>query len=153
MSDKTNASAGAKPSVPALDGWFTLDTQAPNLIGSQCDSCGTYYFPTQSNFCKNPACDSESFSEVLLSRKGKVWSYTNSCYKPPEPFISADPFEPYAIAAVELAKEKMIVLGQVVQGVDVSELRSGMEMELVLETLFEDEDSSKLTWKWKPVDA
>lgn len=151
MSEETNAAAEAKPTVPALEGWFTVDAECPHLLGSQCESCGTYYFPKQSNFCKNPSCDGETFVEVPLSRTGKIWSFTNACYKPPEPFVAAEPFEPYAIAAVELEKEKMIVLGQVVTGVDVAELKAGMDVELVLETLFEDEESTKLTWKWKPV--
>ncbi len=140
-----------KPQVPVLEGWFTLDANKPHLLGSKCSICGTYYFPKISLFCKNPECNSETFEEVQLSRSGKLWSFTNACYQPPEPFISPDPFVPYAIAAVELEKEKMTVLGQVVEGVGVESLKAGMEMELVLETLFEDSESKKLTWKWKPV--
>ena len=86
-----------------------------------------------------------------LSRTGKIWSYTNACYKPPEPFVADDPFVPYSIAAVELAEEQMIVLGQVVKGVDVDQLKVGMDVELVLETLHETEEDTKVTWKWKPV--
>ena len=140
-----------KPQAAAIEGWYTLDTDKPALIGSQCDGCKTYFFPKQSSYCKNPACDSTEFSEVELSRTGKIWSYTNACYKPPEPFIAADPFEPYAIAAVELEKEQMTVLGQVVEGTGVEQLKVGMDVELVLETLYEDEEGEKLTWKWKPV--
>ena len=141
----------SKERVPALDGWFTLDEAKPHLLGSKCTQCGTYYFPRQKNFCKNPACDSETFDEVKLSRTGKVWSFTDACYQPPEPFVSPEPFVPYTIAAVELAEEKMIVLGQVVDGVNVSDLKAGMEMELVLAPLFEDDQSVKLTWKWQPI--
>ena len=61
--------------------------------------------------------------------------------------------EPDAIAAVELEKEKLVVLGQVVPGVGCEDLKSGMEMELVLETLFEDDDNEYLVWKWKPAAA
>lgn len=143
----------SKEKVPALEGWFTMDEDKPHLIGTQCCSCNTYYFPKTSLYCRNPECESEEFKEVELSRTGKVWSFTNACYKPPEPFMAAEPFEPYAIAAVELEKEKMTILGQVITGVNVSDLKAGMEMELVLETLFEDDDSEKLTWKWKPVAA
>ena len=127
-----------------------MDADQPKLLGSQCTSCGTYYFPKISHFCKNPACDGEVFEEVPLSRTGKVWSFTNAAYQPPEPYIAPDPFVPFTIAAVELEKEKMIILGQVIQGVEVSELKAGMEMELVLETLYEDEESEKVTWKWQP---
>ena len=34
----------------------------------------------------------------------------------------------------------MVVLGQVVKGVGVEDLKAGMEMELVLGTLYEDDD-------------
>jgi len=141
-----------KPQVPVLDGWFTLE-EKPHLIGTRCTKCGTYYFPRQSLFCKNPACDGEQFEEVKLSRTGKVWSFTNACYQPPEPYVAADPFVPFTIAAVELEQEKMIVLGQVVEGVNVSDLKAGMEMELVLAPLSEDDKEVKLTWKWQPVGA
>ena len=45
----------------------------------------------------------------------------------------------------------MIVLGQVVAGVNPSDLEAGMDMELVLDTLFEDEAAEHITWKWKPL--
>lgn len=142
-----------KPITAAIDGWYTMDSDTPHLIGAQCDSCGTYYFPKMLKYCKNPACEGTEFSEVELSRTGKVWSYTNAGYQPPEPFVAKDPFEPFAIAAVELEKEQMIVLGQVVEGVGVDQLKVGQDMELVLETLHEDDESNKVVWKWKPVAA
>lgn len=140
-----------KEKVAVLDGWFTMNQDKPHLLGTQCKGCGTYYFPKQSMYCKNPACDCEEFETVELSRTGKVWSFTNACYQPPEPFVAPDPFVPFTIAAVELEKEKMIVLGQVIAGVNVSDLKAGMEMELVLDTLFVDASSEKITWKWQPV--
>ena len=134
-------------STPVLEGWFTLDVDQPHLIGSRCTSCGTYYFPRQKNFCRNPDCAGEMFEDVQLSRKGKVWSFTNASYQPPEPYVQVENFVPFAIAAVELEKEKMIVLGQVATGVSVESLKAGMTMELKLEPLAD----GKLTWKWKPV--
>lgn len=129
-----------------LPGWHTLDVAAPHLLGTRCKACGTYYFPRQVRFCRNPRCSGESFEEVQLSRTGKLWSWTNACYAPPEPFVAPDPYEPFAIAAVELAREKMVILGPVVHGVSVAQLRAGLEMELALEPLAD----GKLTWKWKP---
>lgn len=137
--------------APVLDGWFTTDDE-PHLVGTQCAKCNTYYFPKQTTFCKNPGCDSEEFNEVELSRMGKLWSFTNACYKPPAPYVVAEEeFKPYAIAAVELDKEKMVVLGQVATGYSVEQLKAGMDMELVLETLPTEEGGEVLTWKWKPV--
>jgi uncharacterized OB-fold protein len=141
-----------KPLAPALEGWHTMDSK-PHLIGTQCESCETYFFPKQTDFCRNPQCESTEFREVELSRTGQIWSYTSASYKPPAPFISPEPFEPYAIAAVQLEKEQMVVLGQVVTGVGVADLKVGMTMELVLETLHETEDDTKVTWKWQPLSA
>lgn len=140
----------AKPQVPAIEGWHTMDTK-PHLIGSQCKECNTYFFPKQDDYCRNPHCDSTEFQEVELSRTGQVWSYTNACYKPPEPFVAREPFEPYAIAAVQLEREQMVVLGQVVEGLTVDDLKVGMEMELVLEALHETDENIKVTWKWQPL--
>ena len=141
-----------KPRVPAIDGWFTMEAK-PHLIGSQCTACGTYFFPKQDQYCRNPGCDSTEFREVELSRTGHIWSYTNACYQPPSPYVAADPFEPFAIAAVQLEKEQMVVLGQVVTGTGVEDLKVGMPVELVLETLHETDDDVKVTWKWQPTDA
>ena len=138
-----------KPLAAAIEGWHTM-ADKPHLIGTQCELCGTYFFPKQEQYCRNPGCDSTDFREVELSRTGHIWSYTNACYKPPAPFVAAEPFEPYAIAGVQLEKEQMVVLGQVVQGVSVEDLKVGMPMELVLETLHETEDDIKVTWKWRP---
>lgn len=139
-----------KPLAPAIEGWHTMEAR-PHLIGSQCHQCGTYFFPRQDHYCRNPDCDSSDFREVELSRTGHIWSYTNACYQPPEPFVAADPFEPFAIAAVQLEEEQMVVLGQVVRGVAVEDLKVGMPVELVLEPLHETEEEIKVTWKWRPL--
>ena len=107
----------AATAVAAIEGWYTLD-DPPHLIGSRCRTCGTYFFPRQGSFCRNPACEGVTFEDVKLSRTGKVWSYTNACYQPPPPFVAPVPFVPFAIAAVELAAERMIVLGQVSAGIE-----------------------------------
>ena len=141
----------AKTQVAAVEGWFTIDPTTPALLGTRCTTCGTYFFPRESRFCRNPACDGTELEEVLLSRRGKVWSFTDNRYQPPLPYMSPDPFEPYVIAAVELAEEKMVVLGQLAGGSPVDDLRVGQEVELVLETLYEDDDNAYLVWKWQPV--
>ena len=94
-----------------------------------------------------------------LSTRGRIWSYTDARYKPPPPFVATSrSFEPFAIVAVELEAEKIVVLGQVVPGVSVDDLRIGMEVELVIDTLFTEtaEDGAsvdQLVWKWSPVDS
>ena len=137
--------------VPAVEGWFTLDDE-PALIGSKCVACGTYTFPKKSGLCPNPHCDSEQHDEVPLSRRGRIWSYTDARYQPPPPYMPvADPHEPFAIAAVELDEEKMVVMGQVVPGVGVNDLRIGQPVELVVDTLFSNDENEFVVWKWQPV--
>jgi uncharacterized OB-fold protein len=142
--------ASTKTRVPAVEGWFTLE-DPPALLGSRCDTCGTFAFPKETSFCRNPECAGTSFAEVPLSRRGKVWSFTDARYQPPPPYVAADPYEPFAIAAVELADEKMVVMGQVVSGVGVDDLRIGADVELVVDTLYEDDENEYLVWKWAPI--
>ncbi len=144
------ATASGKTRVPAVDGWFTTADE-PALLASRCEGCGTYVFPPGPTWCPNPACSSTAFVEAPLSRRGRVWSYTDARYQPPPPFAAPDPYEPFAIAAVELAAEQLVVLGQVVAGVEAGDLAVGDEVELVLETLYEDDDHEYVVWKWKPV--
>lgn len=140
-----------KPKVPAVEGWFSMDEADPRLLGSRCTSCGSYFFPKESSFCRNPGCAGTQFDETPLSATGKLWSYTTNHYKAPEPYVNPDPFVPYSVTAVELAKEKMVVLGQLASGVDPATLKVGMDMKLVLEVLYEDATSEHVVWKWKPV--
>jgi uncharacterized OB-fold protein len=141
-----------KTKKPAIEGWFDMNEAEPRLLGTRCARCGTVYFPAEKVFCRNPRCASSELPEVRLSPRGRLWSFTNNCYPPPAPYVSSEPFEPYAVAAVELENEKMVVLGQVA-GATVEELEAGMEMELVLDTLFEDDENEYLVWKWRPVAA
>jgi len=135
--------------VAAIEGWFRSEGPEPCLLGTRCSECGSYFFPKETSYCRNPACASESLEEVPLSTRGKLWSFTDNRYRPPEPYMSPDSFEPYAVAAVELEKERMVILGQV-EGAAIEDLEAGMEMELVFSPLFADEEHEYIVWKWKP---
>jgi hypothetical protein len=141
--------------LPAVDGWFTTgeDGAPPALLGSRCTGCGTFAFPAESGYCRNPDCASTSFDTVELSRRGRIWSYTDARYQPPPPYVAADPYVPFCLVAVELPAEKLVVMGQVVVGVTVDDLAVGDEVELVLDTLYSEDDRDYLVWKWRPVAA
>ncbi len=47
----------------------------------------------------------------------------------------------------------MIVLGQMAKGIHTQQLRVGMRVELILETLYRDTQSEKVIWKWRPVEG
>lgn len=139
-------STAAGQRIPAVEGWFTLDGEAPALVGLGCDECGTYVFPPRAIACPNPACPATDLRRVPLSRTGTVWSFTTNHYPPPEPYVAPEPFEPYTVAAVELDDQKLVVLGQVV---DAERLEVGSRVELVVDTLFEDGEGEHVVWKWK----
>ena len=150
--------------VPAIEGWFTMpeDGTAPALIGTRDSITGTYFFPPERVMSRAPGAADAELTDVELSRTGKLWSYTNAGYRPPEPYVPVtDPHEPFAIAAVELEAEKMVVMGQVVAGVTVDDLRVGIEMELVLDTLYSEPDPDGaegdtveyVVWKWQPANS
>ncbi len=140
---------------PVVPGWFTTEDEEFRLLGTECTACGTVFFPRQSTFCRNPACEGREFAEVRLSGRGTVWSYTNAGYRPPAPYVS-DPdaeWEPFTIVAVRLAREGMIVLGQAEPGVTVDDLTVCTEVEIVPGVLYETDEHVFTTWKFRPVGA
>lgn len=139
-----------KTQVAAVDGWFTLG-DAPALLASRGSETGSFFFPKNLAFSRNPAAPTEALTEVELSRRGRVWSWTTNHYQPPLPYMAADPFVPYTVVAVELLDEQMVVLGPLVPDADPSTLTVGTEVELTLGTLYEDDDHEYVIWQWKPV--
>lgn len=140
----------AKARVPAIEGWFTTGADEVALVGNRCTECATVFFPRAEMFCRNPHCDGEAFEDVELSRTGTVWSYATNHYEPPPPYVAPEPFVPYTVAAVELEAERMVVLGMV-DGADSETLSVGTAVELVLGTLYEDDDHEYVVWKWRPI--
>lgn len=141
---------------PVVEGWFTEsdDEEGFRLLGTRCGACSAVFFPREDALCRNPACAGGVLTEVALSKRGRVWSYTDGRYRPPAPYVS-DPesgWQPYTLLAVELAAERMVVLGQAVPGVTVADLSVGTEVEVVPGTLSEDADTVWTTWQWRPVE-
>ena len=133
---------------PAVDGLFTWPGDESALIAGHCTGCGTYSFPALAT-CINPACRGRSVEKKTLGRKGTLWTYTIHHYRPPAPFICAEPFEPYAIGVVELP-EGLKVIGMLTV-TDPGLLRIGDSMELVVDVLATDETGAELlTWKFAP---
>ncbi|MFJ8676921.1 Zn-ribbon domain-containing OB-fold protein [Streptomyces sp. NPDC093589] len=139
--------------TPVVPGWFDQDATDFRLLGTRCRDCGSVFFPREDTFCRNPGCGGGDLAEVPLSRRGTVWSYTDGRYRPPAPYPS-DPdaeWQPYTLVAVELAAERMVVLGQAAPGVTVADLTVGAEVELVPGVLNEDATHTWTTWRWTPV--
>lgn len=137
-------------STPVAEGLFQAADDGAHLIGTRCASCGSHYFP-KSLSCRNPQCREKQVAEVLLSRKGTLYSYTVQAYQPPALF-RIDDWKPYAIGMVELP-EGLRVMGMLT-GIANEDIRIGMAMEMVLAPLYRDEQGREvLTYKFKPAAA
>ena len=132
---------------PIQEGLFTWPSKQPQLIAAQCTACGELTFPFQAS-C--PACTSRQVEEVLLSRRGKLWTWTVQHFPPPSPpYIGpADPesFDPLAVGYVELP-EGIRVEGHLTEN-DAEKLEIGMEMELVILPFANDEASGDTIMKF-----
>lgn len=138
-----------KRQYPIVEGLFTGTGRAANLIAGKCDSCGTYSFPKSVNMHR-PGCENTQVKEVLLSRKGKLDSYTVQYYPPPPPFIHPEPYIPYAVGLVTLP-EGIRVLG-ILKVAKLEDIKNKMDVTLAVESFCKDEDGNEmLNWNFQPV--
>ena len=72
------------PESDGLDKPYWDATRRGELLVQRCKSCGTYFFPKETAFCRNPKCAGTDFEEVPLSTRGKLWSFTDNRYPPPK---------------------------------------------------------------------
>ena len=143
-------SSNSKKQIPIKEGMIKLSTQPgehPSLLGSRCRSCGDTFFVRRAR-CEN--CQSEDLEHIELSRKGKLYSYSIMYYPAPPPYKPPEPFIPYGLGWIELP-EGLMVVSHLTEN-DPDKLRVGMEMELVLEKLEEDESGNEVMYyKFRPV--
>lgn len=141
----------SKHQIPVQEGLFTWPSKTPQLIASRCNDCGDVVFPRQQS-C--PACSADDVEEILLSRRGTIWTWTIQHFPPPIPPYAGsgdrDTFVPYGVAYVELP-EGVRVEGRLTEN-DPERLSIGMEMELVVEKFANDADGNELvTFAFQPV--
>ena len=134
--------------IAVAKGLFRWENGKADLIGSRCNGCGTHYFPMGLS-CRNPNCREKLVEEVLLSRRGTLYSYAIQSYRPPALF-RMEPWAPYAIGQIELP-EGLRVMGMLT-GCALDDIVIGMEVELTAEPLYRDElGRNVLTYKFKPL--
>jgi uncharacterized OB-fold protein len=113
--------------------------EKPHLIGSKCLSCGELYFPRKKKgLCIH--CQQRSLEDVLLSGKGKIVSFSVVVQSPAGGFYKGP--VPYAYGVVELPEG--VELLSLLKG-NLDELEVGMEVELVIEKLFDDDEGNEIT--------
>lgn len=130
--------------IPFKEGLFTWP-EAPGdqayLLANKCNSCGKVYFPKVA-LC--PDCLKEdSLEELKLSRRGKLYTYT--VVRVPSPGFKV----PYAFGYIDLP-EGIRVCSQV-STAEFDKLKLGMEMELVLGQVREEEGKAIIGYLFQPV--
>jgi len=136
----------AQSSEPCVPGLFSSDGGV-KVLGSRCVTCGTPYFPKATS-CHNPACSGSKMEPCEFGGRGKLWSYSVADFPPPLPHKYDKPFKPYAIGVVDLENGLRLV-GQMVDPPEA--VRVGAAVELVIDTLYHEQDKAFTTWKFKLV--
>ena len=87
-----------KALAPEISTW---PEEAPQLIGSRCDSCAATVFPAQ-EYC--PRCSSADMARHLLPRRGTVVAWTTQGFPPGAPYAgpTGKDFVPFGVDLVQL---------------------------------------------------
>ena len=132
----------SKKKIAVEEGLWAIPSslgEKPHLIGSKCLSCGELYFPRKKKgLCIH--CQQRTLEDVLLSSKGKIVSFSVVVQPPAGGFYKGP--VPYAYGAVELPEG--VELFSLFTG-KLDELKVGMEVEVVIEKLFDDDEGSEIT--------
>ena len=125
--------------VPVRAGLFD-EAEGGRLLGNKCTSCGRIYFP------KTPLCFEcmgKSMEEVVLSRRGTLYSYSIGR-------MASTHFQsPYAVGFIDLP-EGVRVFAPLILTKDET-YKVGMEMELVIDELWQENEKQIIGYKFKPV--
>ena len=109
-------------SRPIADGILT-DEQPPRLIGGKDRETGRIVFPMPVGH------EAERFDAVPLAREGLIWSWTVQRFAPKSPpYAGPEPFEPFALAYVELPGE--VIVESRLTGFDFTKLDCGLPVRL-----------------------
>ena len=136
--------------VAVADGVFEIRDGKPVLLGSRCTNCDNHMYPRQTG-C--PRCLFNEQEDVELATSGTLWTWTVQAFPPKAPpYLGpvGDDFTPYGVGYVELPGQLKVESRLTVS--DPTALQSGMDMELVGETIGQDEDGNDLvTFAFAPV--
>lgn len=119
---------------------FTWPSDKPQLLGAKCRTCGEVVFPRRAQ-C--PRCYTESMEEMLLSRRGKVYSSAISYLAPWTVYKGK---VPYAFGHVELPEKVLIPcrFSPELKSGELTPLPVGTEVELTIEEWGEDDEGNTI---------
>ena len=119
---------------------WRLKSQRYNLVGEECDNCGTKLFPPRDVCleCEAPAKELFTFTGV-----GEVYSYT-TIYDAPAGF---EEYTPYTVALVKL-DEGPLVTAQLTD-IDPDAVAIGQEVEMVTRKMRSDGEEGMIVYGYK----
>ena len=126
---------------------FRLDetTGRPYLIGSRCPQCNFFFFPRRA-LCA--ACGGSALEETVLSRRGRIWTYSVARQAPPGAVVQP----PYVIAQVELPER--VLVHALITDCAPEEARIGMEVEITpMKVGADDQGRDIMSFAFRPITA
>lgn len=126
--------------IPVRQGLFTGEKGGGILLANKCRACGQIFFP-KAVFCLT--CAKDDLEELQLSRKGKLYSFTIS-YMPSMHFQA-----PYAIGFINMPEGIRIFSPLIID--ENKPFNVNMEMEVIVDKLWEEGGKEVIGYKFKPV--
>ena len=133
-----------KQPIPAVPGVFEIAEGQPYLVGTRCSKCGRAFFPPR-YVCTYCLTD-EGMDKGRLGRTGRLYAHTVI-------HMASKEFDPPYIFGYVVLEPENIRVPTLIMGVeDPESLKTGMEMEMVVERLRHDEAGRKVvTYKFRPL--
>ncbi len=125
---------------PFREGLFSTDANNPFLVANRCKACGRFFFPARP-FCFD--CFEREMIECQIGKRGTLYSFT-TCHMPSSHFQP-----PYTAGWIDLA-EGIRIFAPITNG-HSDDLRVGMEMELVIDEIYREGNSSIVGYKYRPI--
>lgn len=130
------------PARPIADGLFTTDA-VPRLVAARCSACTRLQFPAATT-C--PYCGGLDSTATLVGPEGWLRLYTVVASTPPG---YRGPL-PFGFGVVELADTGLQVIARLTES-RMERLRPGLQVRLVVEPLFtEDDGTAVLSYAFAP---
>lgn len=134
--------------APIRDGLLTgplSDLDDVRLAGSRCSECGETSLG-RTNLCAN--CGRDTVSEISLSKRGTLWTYTVVRHRPPGDYKGPDPFVPFGLGLVELP-EGLRVLAPI--ECDIGQLKIGLAVQFKPVVRRESDGREIVSFAFEPV--
>jgi uncharacterized OB-fold protein len=143
------ATGAPRPRVPIEDGFFRIPAdpgEPPRLLGSRCRLCGEVFFPRR-HACAR--CLGRDLEDVELGTRGTLYTWTWVHF----PLFNSRRAEDggYGVGQIDLPEGPRV---QAVLSGGPDAFRVGMDMEIELETLRENEKGEEVViYRFRPATA